>query len=150
MISRRFNNYLFRHFNPYLEHFQPIHLSFSTPISKTSQPIYRRCIIALIGKILFLWRICNVYESVMLILSIPTHLFRRETFQDSPTILSTPVQWPNYYTNLWSNTKTWQWYWLDLANAYGYIPHQIIQVAMHQYYIQDRVSNLLITSITSL
>jgi len=34
--------------------------------------------------------------------------------------------------------------WLDLANAYGYIPHQLIQVTMHQYYIQDRVSNLFI------
>ena len=125
MISRRFNNYLFRHFNPYLEHFQPIHLSFSTPISKTSQPIYRRCIIALIGKILFLWRICNVYESVMLILSIPTHLFRRETFQDSPTILSTPVQWPNYYTNLWSNTKTGM-AWSSLCLWIH--THQLIQV----------------------
>ena len=38
----RFNPYLFRHFNPYFEYFQPIHLSFSTPISKTSQPIYQR------------------------------------------------------------------------------------------------------------
>jgi len=33
--------------------------------------------------------------------------------------------------------------WLGLANAYGYIPHQLIQVAMHQYYIQDHVSNLI-------
>jgi len=60
----------------------------------------------------FHWRIYNVHESFMLIISIPTHLFRRETFQDSPTILSTPVKWPNYYTKLSSITKTWQWYGL--------------------------------------
>jgi len=42
MISRCFNPYLLRHFNPCFEHFQSIHLSFSTLISKTSQPIYRR------------------------------------------------------------------------------------------------------------
>ena len=37
MISRCFNTYLFRHFNPCLEHFKPVHLSFTTTISKTSQ-----------------------------------------------------------------------------------------------------------------
>jgi len=31
--------------------------------------------------------------------------------------------------------------WLDLANAYGSITHQLIQVAMHQYYIPDHSSN---------
>ena len=38
--------------------------------------------------------------------------------------------------------------WLDLAHAYGSIPHQLIQVAMHQDYIPDHLSNL-ITSITT-
>ena len=33
--------------------------------------------------------------------------------------------------------------WLDLANAYGSITHQLIQVAMHQYYIPDHSSNLI-------
>jgi len=33
--------------------------------------------------------------------------------------------------------------WLDLANAYGSITHQLIQVAMHQYYISDHSSNLI-------
>ena len=47
------NTYLFRHFTPYFEHFQTIHSSFSTPISKDNQPIYRRCFIALIWKIFF-------------------------------------------------------------------------------------------------
>ena len=32
--------------------------------------------------------------------------------------------------------------WLDLANAYGSILHQLIQVDVHQYYIQDHVSNI--------
>ena len=31
---------------------------------------------------------------------------------------------------------------LDLDNAYGPIPLQLIQVVMHQYFIQYRVSNL--------
>ena len=33
--------------------------------------------------------------------------------------------------------------WLDQANAYGSIPYQLIQVAMHQYYIQYHSSNLI-------
>jgi len=35
--------------------------------------------------------------------------------------------------------------WLDLANAYGSIPHQLTQVVMHQNYIPipDYVSNLI-------
>ena len=41
-ISRRFNPYLFRHFNPCFEHFKLIKVSFLTPFSKTSQPVYRR------------------------------------------------------------------------------------------------------------
>ena len=45
-------------FNPYI-------YLFSTPISKTNQPIYLKSFIALIGKD-FLWRLCNTYESFML------------------------------------------------------------------------------------
>ena len=33
--------------------------------------------------------------------------------------------------------------WLDQDNAYGYIPHQLIQLAMHQCYITDHSSNLI-------
>ena len=32
--------------------------------------------------------------------------------------------------------------WLDLANAYESIPHQLTQVAMNQYYIPDHSSNI--------
>ena len=42
MISRRFNPYLFRHFNPCFKQFESTNVSFLTPISTTSQPIYRR------------------------------------------------------------------------------------------------------------
>ena len=33
--------------------------------------------------------------------------------------------------------------WLDQAHAYGSIPHQLIQLALHQYYIPDHSSNLI-------
>jgi len=33
--------------------------------------------------------------------------------------------------------------WLDQANTYGYIPIQLIQVTIHQYYTPDHPSNLI-------
>ena len=133
MISRCFNTYLFRHFTPYFEHFQPIHLSFSTPISKTSQPIYLKCFIALTGEDIFLWRICNVYESFML-RNKYTHLFSNyfEHTREMTQLLHEAI----------INHKDLTVVWLDQDNAYGSIPHQLIQVVMHQYYIQDHVNNL--------
>jgi len=129
MISRRFNTYLFRHFTPYFEHFQLIHLSFSAPISKT-------------------W-----FFSL-------TYLQRTWKFHANNKYTDTSVQegnipgFSNYFEHTREMTKLLHEaiinhkdltvVWLDLANAYGYIPHQLIQVTMHQYYIQDRVSNLFI------
>ena len=56
---------------------------------------------------------------------------------------STPVYWPNDYTKLESTTKTWQWYGLTKLMLMDPYPHQLIQVAMHQYYIPDHSSNLI-------
>ena len=41
------------------------------------------------------------------------------------------------------NHKDFTMVWLDLANAYGFIPHQLIQVALHKYYTPDHTSNLI-------
>ena len=122
-------------FNPYI-------YLFSTPISKTNQPIYLKSFIALIGKD-FLWRLCNTYESFML----------RNKYTDTSVQkgeipgISSYVEHTSALTHLLNKARTSHknltLVWLDLANAYGYITHQLIQVAMYQYYIPDHLSNLI-------
>ena len=139
MISIRFNTYLFRQVTLY---FQPIHLSCSTPISKTSQSICRRRVIALIGEA-FLWRLCIAYESFMLRNKCTdTSVQKREI-----PGFSSYVEHTSTLTHLLHvariNHKYLMLVWLDLANVYGYILHQLIQVTMHQYYIPDHASKLI-------
>ena len=62
-----------------------------TPISKTSQPIYRRRFIALIGED-FILRRCNTHESVMLRNKYTDTCVQKGNIHDSPAMSSTPVQ----------------------------------------------------------
>jgi hypothetical protein len=41
------------------------------------------------------------------------------------------------------NNKDLTVVWLDLANAYGSIPHKLIEVALHHYHIPDHVKGLI-------
>ena len=34
--------------------------------------------------------------------------------------------------------------WLDLANAYGSVPHQLIERAMAQYHIPNKIQNIIL------
>jgi len=66
-------------------------------------------------------------------------VFRRETYMILQLCRVHPCNDPT--TTL--NHKDLAVVWLDIVNAYGSIPNQLIQVVMHQYYIPDHSSNLI-------
>ena len=75
-------------------------------------------------------------------ISIPTHLFRREIPGFSSYVEHTSALTQLLHEAI-INHKDLTVVCLDQDNAYESIPHQLIQLAIHQYYIPDHSSNLI-------
>ena len=71
-----------------------------------------------------------------------THLYRREEFQAFLAVSSIHVHFPNFPREARIRNGDLTLVWLDLANAYDSIPHQLISVALEHYHIPDQVQML--------